>query len=97
MKITLETNFHFPGRVADGEIEVRDGATLRNLLEECLVRDSRGKKIFIDPGINEVDPGEYLVMVNGTAWEFLPKRLETELKDGARVSIAMFLEVLGGG
>ncbi len=80
----------------EGEVELADAQpTIRSLLQE-LARE-HSKVIFIDPEINEVDPDEYLVMVNGRNWEFLPQRLETELNDGDRVSITMWLDLLGGG
>ena len=44
-----------------------------------------------------MDTDEYLMMLNGGSWEFLPERLETKLKKGDRVSIIKSIEMLGGG
>ncbi len=82
----------------EGEVELGDPRpTLRTLLEKLSRRYSKGKMIFIDPETNEVDPDEYMVTVNGKTWELLPRRLETELNEGDRVSVSLWLEILGGG
>ena len=82
----------------EGEVELEDARpTIRALLEELSREYSKEKVTFIDPETDEVDPEEYLVMVNGRAWEFLPQRLETEIKEGDRVSVTKWLDLLGGG
>ena len=97
MKILLETNFGQGWKIRDGDIEIAsDQPTLRTLLEE-LSGKSEGQVTFIDPDTNEVDPDEYLVMVNGGSWEFLPEHLETSLNQGDPVSITKSIEMLGGG
>ena len=97
MKILLETNFGQGWKVMDGDVEIaNDQPTLRILLEE-LSSKSEGQVTFIDPETDEVDPDEYLIMVNGGSWEFLPERLETRLNQGDRISITKSIEMLGGG
>ena len=97
MKILLETNLGWGWKSKDGEITLTDSqATLRTLLEELSASYSEGGT-FIDPETNEVDPNEYLVMVNGGSWEFLPERLETKLTEGDRIAIIKSIEMLGGG
>ncbi len=98
MKILLETNLGMGWKIKDGEVELTDNQpTLRTLLEELSRQRPEGKTTFIDPETSEVDPEEYLVMVNGGSWEFLPERLETKLSEGDRVSIIKSIEMLGGG
>jgi len=97
VKIVLETNFDFGGEIEDGEVELKsDHATIRTLLEE-LARWYSGEVTFINPETDEIDPDEYMVLVNGGEWEFLPERLETKLEEGDRVSITKWVEILGGG
>jgi len=97
VRIRLETNFDFWGKIKDGEVELKNNqATVRTLLEE-LAEGYSEEVIFIDPETNEVDPDEYMVLVNGGEWEFLPERLETRLKEGDRVSVIKWIEILGGG
>ena len=98
MKIQLETNSGWGWKIKDGEVELIDSQpTLRALLKELSARHPENGVTFIDPETNEVDPNEYLVMVNGGSWEFLPQRLETKLSEGDRVSIIRAIEMLGGG
>lgn len=81
---------------ADVELAGRD-LSVRALLEGLARSYPHADLSFIDPDTGEVDPEEYLVMVNGTAWEFLPRRLDTGLRDGDRVSLTRYLDLLGGG
>ena len=98
MKILLETNFGRGWKIKDGEVELTDNQlTLKTLLEELSRQHPEERVTFIDPETNEIDPEEYLVMVNGGSWEFLPERLETKLSAGDRVSIMKSVEMLGGG
>lgn len=82
----------------EGKVELGGARpTLRVLLQALSREYSKGKVTFIDPETNEVDPDEYMVTVNGKAWEFLPQRLDTELNEDDRVSVSIWLELLGGG
>jgi sulfur carrier protein ThiS len=90
MRITLKSNFD----LGLEEIELPgDGATLRNLLEE-LGRHHRDMD-FIDPR-SPTDVEEYFsVSINGKEYRFLPQRLDSPLKDGDEVEVAVVM--FGGG
>ena len=71
-----------------------EGATLRDVLNE--LREKFGKdlgNLLYDDETKEVSPN-ILVFVNGRHYSFLPKQMDTELKDDDEVSI--FPPVAGG-
>ena len=90
MKITLKSNFD----LGLEEMEFADDSTsLRNLLEELgrLHTDME----FIDPR-NPTDVEEFFtVSINGKEYRFLPQRLDSPLRDGDVVEVAVVM--FGGG
>ncbi len=96
MKITLNTNFYIDGVSNQGYINLRKGSTVRDLLQD-LAKRCHDETRFINPDSDQIDPDEYSIHVTQTALEYLPKGLETELKDGDLVTIIYWMDVLGGG
>lgn len=98
MKIMLEANLDFLGHFTKKELELESlKVTLRSLLEEISKRYYEGRISFIDSETGAIDPNEYQVMVNSVSWDLLPKGIESELTDGDKVHLIMWLELLGGG
>lgn len=90
MSIIVKSNFdlNLGGR------EFRGGdITLRDLLKE-LGAEQHANVSFIDPHNNEVDDS-FTVCINGREYRYLPKRLETTLRDEDEVRITVL--PLGGG
>jgi hypothetical protein len=97
VKVMVETNFDIIGEFSKDEVELQlPSATLRVLLKE-LSRRWGGDSTFIDPQTGELDPIECEVLINGTAYGFLPHGMETRLKDEDNVTIIRWMEALGGG
>lgn len=97
MKVMVETNFDIIGEFSKEQVELPvPNATLRVLLKELSHRWG-GDSNFIDPQTDELDPVECEVLINGTAYKFLPDGLETKLKDEDSVTIIRWMEALGGG
>lgn len=97
MKVMVETNFDIIGEFSKEQVELQvPNATLRVLLKELSHRWG-GDSNFIDPQTDELDPVECEVLINGTAYKFLPDGLETKLKDEDSVTIIRWMEALGGG
>jgi len=95
MRVSIDANFEVHGLFRPTELELEGSRiTLRGLLEELSQR-SGGEIRFIEDG--DVDPQEFLILLNGRPYRSLPQGLETEIGDGDRVTIIRFLEPLGGG
>lgn len=89
MKINLTSNFDLGMQ----SIKLDDRASVRDLLTR-LSALVPGNLIFIDPKTSDVDDF-FVVSVNGQELPFLSDRLDTELKDGDEVQVAVV--VFGGG
>ena len=97
MKVMVETNFDIIGEFSKDEVELQlPSATLRVLLKELSHRWG-GDSNLIDPQTDELDLIECEVLINGTAYGFLPHGMETRLKDEDNVTIIRWMEALGGG
>ncbi|MBI4289275.1 MAG: MoaD/ThiS family protein [Chloroflexi bacterium] len=88
MRIRLTSNVD----LGLGSIQLAKGTSLRALLMELSskVRDLT----LIDPKTSDLDDF-FVVSVNGQEVPFLPERLETMLKDGDEVQVAIVS--FGGG
>ncbi|MBI4330521.1 MAG: MoaD/ThiS family protein [Chloroflexi bacterium] len=95
MKIVLKSNFEVAGIFARGYIEMPgDDITLRRLLDELSGRTG-GTMEIVSPRTREVNPEDFSVSLNGLEYPFLPRRLDTLLKEGDVVDV--MITVLGGG
>lgn len=89
MKINLTSNFD----LGMESIKLDDRASARDLLTR-LSALVPGNLTFIDPKTSDVDDF-FVVSVNGQEIPFLSDRLDTELKEGDEVQVAVV--VFGGG
>lgn len=89
MKITLTSNFDLGLQT----LEFKGQVSLREMLHE-LNKRVPGDLEFIDSKTDDLDDF-YVVSVNGQELPFLSHRLDTELKDGDEVQVAIV--VFGGG
>ncbi len=97
VRVMLETNFNIMGVFNREQVELQlPDVTLRVLLKDLSRRWERSYD-FIDPETGELDPEEYEVLINGTAYKFLPDGLETRLKDEDSITIIKWMEALSGG
>jgi len=89
MRIKVKANFRIEG-IDEDRVEMKG----RSTLGEALV-DLAGKSEFpfILPD-GKIDP-EVEVLLNGLEYPFLPKRLDTELKENDEVEVMLL--ALGGG
>lgn len=95
MRIVLKSNFEVAGIFEKGYIEMPGGdIALRHLLDE-LSRKSGGTMEIVSPKTREVTPEDFSVSLNGLEYPFLPRRLDTLLKEGDVVDV--MITVLGGG
>ena len=89
MKVHIKANFGIAGIEGD-HMDIRGRSTLGELLSDL----AKGSEFpFILPD-GKLDP-EVEVLLNGLEYPFLPKRLETELKEDDQVEIMMLS--IGGG
>jgi hypothetical protein len=92
MKITIKTPIHIPE--LPGEVEIERGS-LRDLLE-TLFRNSYFVKEIIDPRTGELSlDGLFQVSLNDTLYHALPFGLDSELRDGDKLTLSLIL--IGGG
>lgn len=97
VKVMVETNFNIIGVFSKEQVELQlPNVTLQVLLKDLSRRWGRSFD-FIDPETGELDPDDCEVLINGTAYKFLPDGLETRLKDDDSVTIINWMEALGGG
>ncbi|MCJ7595015.1 MAG: MoaD/ThiS family protein [Desulfobacterales bacterium] len=89
MRINVKANFRIEGIDKD-HVEMKGRPTLGEVLIDLA---GRSEFLFVLPD-GKIDP-EVEVLLNGLEYPFLPKRLDTELKDGDEVEI--MLMALGGG
>ena len=89
MKIKVTSNFDLGLQTLDLEGRV----SLRKMLHE-LNKRVPGDLNFIDSKTDDLDDF-YVVSVNGQELPFLPQKLDTELKDGDEVQVAIVS--FGGG
>lgn len=96
MKIRVKGYFTFK-KVMDGkavlEIEI-EKATIKDVLKDLSENfDQDFREAIIDPKTQEVN-SLIRVLVNGRHYQYLPNRLNTELKEGDEV--ALFPPIVGG-
>jgi len=92
MKIRVSTTIHMPE--VPPEVEMEPG-TLCDLLNG-LLRGSYFAKEVVDRKTGELRlDGLFRVLLNDTPYDSLPDGLDTELRDGDRVTLSLIL--LGGG
>ncbi len=97
MKVVVESNFELWGEFQKQEIEMPGASpTLRALLEE-VSRNADGEFRIIDPERDDIDPFAYQVFIRGSAYQLLPDRLETRLREGEKISVMKWMDTLGGG
>ncbi len=97
MKVVVKTNFRLSAMGKDDMVEVDLAApVLKSVLEHISVEYQKGRPV-INPVTHEVDPEEYTVLLNGSAYQFLPQRLLTPLSEGDEVRLYRWFELLGGG
>lgn len=97
MKVVVKTNFRLSAMGKDDTVEVDLPAPiLKSVLEYISVEYQKGRPI-INSVTNEVDPEEYTVLLNGSAYQFLPQKLLTPLAEGDEVQLYRWFELLGGG
>jgi hypothetical protein len=89
MKINVKANFRIEGVERD-HVEMKGSLTLGGVLIDLA---GRSEFPFILPD-GKIDP-EVEVLLNGLEYPFLPKKLDTDLKDGDEVEIMLL--ALGGG
>lgn len=89
MKINLKSNFDLGMQT----VALDEHVSVRSLLLQ-LTTQVPGNLTFIDPKTDELDDF-FVVSVNGQELPFLPDRLDTQLKDGDEVQVAVV--VFGGG
>jgi len=96
VRINIKSNFVVPGLEDREYIDIsRTEITLRQLLEE-LQRIAGASPIeYVRPGARALDPDDWEVDINGTAYQKYERELETPVKDGDMVSIRIMS--LGGG
>ena len=96
MKIKVKGYFTFKkimGGKAVLEIE-KEKATIKEMLKDLSENfDHDFKEAIIDPKTQEVS-SHIRILVNGRHYQFLPNRLNTELKEGDEV--ALFPPIAGG-
>jgi hypothetical protein len=88
MRIHIKSNFNIPGLKGDS-IEIRDGSTLRQLLES--VSQLSGEFVFFEGGKDILDPDDWEVDVNGTPFDGLRIGTETRLKENDIVEIRLLM------
>ena len=96
MKIKIKGYFTFK-KIMGGktflEIEIKK-ATINDFLKDLSENFDHDIKVaIIDPKTQEVS-GHIRVLINGRHYQYLPNRLNTELKDGDEV--ALFPPIAGG-
>ena len=92
MKIHIKTTVHMP-EVPD-TFEMSSG-TLRDLLLKLFAATPVSKEI-IDPRTGDVTPdGVFEVSLNGVSYNRLADGLETQMRDGDTLTLALIL--IGGG
>ncbi len=95
MKVTLDSNLSIMN-VFEPPIELRfngNTVTLKDLLEK--INDlCSGIQVLKDGA-----PGDDVrnIILNGKDYFFIPKGLDTPLKNGDHVNLEIYLEPLGGG
>ena len=95
MRVSIDANFTLKG-VFETPVQwsfQRSGVTLRELLKEI---DQRVHSITI---FRDNDLGDDIeeIWLNGKRFFSLGKKLETPLKDGDELKIALYMAPLGGG
>ena len=97
MKVVVESNFDLWGEFEEHEVDLPESSpTLRVLLEE-VSRNADGEFRIIDPERDDIDPFAYQVFIRGSAYQLLPDRLETRLREGEKISVMKWMDTLGGG
>jgi hypothetical protein len=97
MRVVVESNFDLWGEFEKREVELPEASpTLRTLLEE-ISRSAQGEYQLIDSESDDVDPFAYQVFLRGSAYQLLPDRLETRLREGEKISVMKWMDTLGGG
>ena len=89
MRIKVKTNFVIKGINNEG-VEFEGHPSLRDVLFEVA---NKAEFPFIYPD-GEIDP-EVEILLNDLEYAFLPKRLDTKLKEDDKVEIMML--AIGGG
>jgi len=98
MKLRIETNMDFGQQDAEFELEITDTSpTLRSVLDKLSLKNTDDAQPIIDPATKNIDPDAYMVTINGRTWDLLPQRLDTILKEGDRIAVKRWLELIGGG
>jgi molybdopterin synthase sulfur carrier subunit len=93
MVIRVKGYLTFRARVGDRQIEVGEGATLRELLER-LEAEVEGSFTAPATGGRGGPQRRFLVLINGRHSSHLPDGSDTELKDGDQVDL--FPPIAGG-
>ncbi|MBI4331176.1 MAG: hypothetical protein HY673_07845 [Chloroflexi bacterium] len=70
--------------------------TLKTVLERVSRDYENGGRLF-NPETGDVDSEGYTVLLNGSAYQFLPQKLQTPLSEGDEVQLFRWFELLGGG
>jgi molybdopterin synthase sulfur carrier subunit len=92
MKITVKGYLSYRPLLGERQVEVREGLTVRGLLEGLEREIGEGMILAVPDGRGGQRP--IPVLVNGRHCSHLPAGLETELSDGDRVTV--FPPVAGG-
>lgn len=93
MKVYIKTMIHMPE--VPGEIEMQQGATLRDLLVRLLQKLPIANEI-IDRATGEIKlEGLFEVLLNDAPRNSLPEGDDTKLRDGDKITLSLIL--LGGG
>ncbi len=97
MRVMVQDNLDTYDQFLDREFDLEgDMATIRDLLMAVTAR-SGGLYQMISSATNDVEPSEYMVLLRGSAYQFLPERLETELREGDKVRILRAMDMMSGG
>jgi hypothetical protein len=92
MQIVLKSNFDVAGMLGDERVQLREGASVRILLD--LLAERCGLDL-IDSQSGQVNGTDFRILLNGNEHPFWPQGLSTRLRDADEVQI--LVTPLAGG
>jgi hypothetical protein len=92
MRILLRSNFDIAGMIGNESVELKEGSSVRRLLEFVAKRCSLR---LIDARNGQINGSDFRVNLNGKEHPFWPEGLDTRLRDSDEVQI-LVMPLAGG-
>jgi hypothetical protein len=92
MQVVLKSNFDVAGMLGSDSVQLREGASVRTLLE--LLARRCGLEL-IDSKSGQVNGSDFTISLNGNEHPFWPQGLATRLRDADEVQI-LVMPLAGG-